>query len=144
MRLATTDEINHLVNRPDISTAFGVPEDSYLDMSGFYDNQGNVALRSPVGCMLFPKIGHGVYDSHFLFMPGHMGWLIKKCASAMLDTMFTYYGASAIRGSIPRDFRAVRTMAYALGYKQTPDTPFKDGMGRECVTYEIRREQWEI
>lgn len=142
MEKATTDELDYLVNHSRIKPATGVDKDKVIRMAAFYNNPRNIALKCPVGCMLFVHEGDDVFTGHFMFIPGHHGKLIKGFAQEMLDEMFTCRGARAIRGYIPRENRAARVMASALGFTQTSQDTV-DAMGRSCVTYEMSKELWE-
>ena len=141
MDKASTDELDYLANHPRIKPATGVDEDKVIRMAAFYNRPRNVAFKCPIGCMLFAYEGDDVFIGHFMFIPGHHGKLIKGYAQGMLDEMFTSQGAHVIRGYIPRENRAARVMASALGFTQiSQDTV--DAMGRPCVTYEMSKELW--
>lgn len=118
---------------------FGLSDDEQIDLSDFYKRNGNVAFWCPLGGMMFPYVEAGVYDSHFLFIPGHSAAEIKKYAAAMLDEMFTKHGARVIKGYPPRDNRAVRVIGTALGYRKIPNADVTDALGRDCETYEMRK-----
>ena len=142
MKMATTTELTYLANLPGIGSAMGVPEGQHLSMRNFYDNEGNVALSSPAGAMIFAHVGDDEYECHWMFIPGSPGKDIKSYAAAMHDEMFTKRGAHVIRGYPPRDNRAVRVVGIALGYTKIEDAGHTDALGRPCEIYEMRREKW--
>ena len=144
MKLATTKELTYLANHPRIAPAFGIKDDQHLSLADYYKREGNLAFWSPLGAMMFPQVTPTVYDSHFLFIPGHSGREIKAYARQMLNEMFTRWNARVIRGYPPRENRAVRMLGVGLGYQKIPDADITDDIGRSCETYEIRREQWAI
>tara|TARA_R110000772_G_C13310278_1_gene440218 strand:- start:9968 stop:10396 length:429 start_codon:yes stop_codon:yes gene_type:complete len=136
---ATVQEIEDIVNHDDIAPALGIMPDRYMDMSHAFDNEGNVCLMSNIGGMFFANAGDGVYDSHFLFIPGSGGAEIKDAAHAMITEMFTRADVKVITGAPPRDNRAVRHMGTALGYIKIPRSEHFDGLGRLCDKYEVRK-----
>lgn len=144
MRQATTKELNYLANHPRVAPALGLSDDEEIDLSSFYDREGNIAFWCPIGGMMFPYIEDGVYDSHFLFIPGSSAVDIKRYAAAMINEMFTKQGARVIKGYPPRVNRAVRVIGVALGYRKIPNADVVDAQGRACETYEVRKEKWVI
>lgn len=139
---ASTAELTRLVNHPKIKPATGLPEDCEISLAGYYENEGNCAFSCQHGAMLFVNEGDGVFDSHFLFIPGSPATEIKENAKAMIREMFTKHGARVITGHPPRDNRAVRVIGTAIGYQKIPDQSFIDAQGRDCEIYEIRKDQW--
>lgn len=139
MRLATTYDLDFLVNHPDIKPLLGFDTPYYISMENVLPCPGNIAFMSDIGGMIFSQLEAFTFDSHFLFIPGSGGMAIKNAAQEMLDEMFTKHGAHVIRGYPPRDNRAVRVIGNALGYQKIPNGDFIDGLGRHCETYELRR-----
>ena len=142
MRQATANELTYLVNHPRIAPAMGVGDGQLMDMAGVVEDKRNISLWCPLGAMIFGYESKGVYDSHFLFIPGHSAKEIRLHVRAMLTEMFTKYGALVIKGRPPRDNRAVRALGTPLGYTKIPNSEFTDDLGRKCEIYQVRREQW--
>jgi len=142
MRKPTTNELTYLANHPRIRAAMGMKEDELMDMSRVYDDPNNIGLWCPIGAMLFGYEEEGVYDCHFLFIPGHPAKEIRAYAKKMLGEMFTKYRACVINGRPPRGNRAVRILGIPLGFKKLPNSEFTDDFGRKCEKYQIRKEQW--
>ena len=142
MRKASIDELTYLVNHPRICGAVGLRPGELMNMERVYDNPRNVGLWCPLGAMLFGYEEEGVYDCHFLFIPGHSAKEIRGYAKAMLDEMFTKHGARVITGKPPRDNRAVRILGIPLGFTKIANSEFTDEFGRKCEKYEMRKEQW--
>ncbi len=142
MDKASIDELDYLANHPRIKPTTGVGEDEVIDMSAFYNRRRNIALKCPIGGMIFAHESDDIFVAHFLFISGHSGKLIKKYATEMLTEMFTNQGARVIRGYIPRDYRAARIMASALGFTHIIEDTV-DAMGRICTTYEMSKEKWQ-
>jgi hypothetical protein len=136
---AQTGDLSYLVNHPDIFPHTGAPEGSFIDMKEVLKDPRNVGFVTINGGMLFGYIEEGVYECHFLFIPGSEGHVIKDAAKAMIMEMFTNRGAHVIKGHPPRDNRAVRTLGVSLGFKKVPNSEFTDDLGRSCETYEIRK-----
>jgi hypothetical protein len=140
IRKATTEDLNYLVNHPLIRPHTGFPDDGLISMDVVLLNPCNIGLLDgDIGGMLFGSEGEHEFSCHFLFIPGSGGFLIKETARAMLDQMFTKYGAHVIRGYPPRDNRAVRSIGVALGFKKIPKSDFIDDLGRPCDVYELRK-----
>lgn len=142
MRQATYNELTYLANHPRIAPAMGLQPDQLLDMTGIIEDKRNISFWCPLGAMIFGYEGPNVYDSHFLFIPGHSAKEIRQYAKAMLHEMFTKYGALVIKGRPPRDNRAVRILGIPLGYMKIPNSEFTDDFGRKCEIYQVRKEQW--
>lgn len=136
---ATTEDLDYLVNHPGIKPSTGFPVDAQITMAAVYAKPRNIGFTSKIGGMVFGHEGNSVFSSHFLFIPGSSGAEIKKLARAMLNEMFTRYGACAIKGYPPRENRAVRIIGVALGYHKIPNADFIDDFGRPCETYELRK-----
>lgn len=138
MRTATIAELQELVNDPLILPAYDLEEGQTWDLSEVYDNPKNIAFITDAGAMLFGYEKPGQYECHFMFRTTYPGSVIKRDAKAMLQEMFTKYGAHVIKGYPPRGNRAVRVMGVALGFKKIIGADFMDDLGRHCETYEIR------
>lgn len=136
---ATTDELTALVNHPAIFPAMGCPAGGVLDAKYLYRTPGNIGFTSDNGGMFFENLGEGVFEVHFLFIPGSGGTAIKRAAKAILHEMFTNRGACVIRGHPPRDNRAVSHIGYSLGFRRVQTDDFVDDNGRVCLTYELRK-----
>ena len=110
-------------------------------MSTVLLNPCNIGFwQDDIGGMLFCEEEDGIFEVHFLFIPGSGGLLVKETARAMLDEMFTKHGAHVITGYPPRDNRAVRTIGVGLGFKKTPNSEFLDDFARPSNKYELRIE----
>ncbi len=136
--LATISQLNYFANHPLIFKSTGFPKNSTINMSNVYDDLHSVGFSCPIGAMLFEYLEPGVFECHFLFIPGSGGKDIKGYARAMADALFTNHGASVIKGFPPRDNRAVRALGVALGFVKVSGPDKIDGFGRICGTYELR------
>jgi hypothetical protein len=136
---ATTSELTALLNHEAIFPATGYPAGAVLDATALYRTPGNIGFSSDIGGLFFESKGGGVFEIHFLFIPGSGGAAIKRASKAMLAEMFTNQGACVIRGHPPRDNRAVSHLGYSLGFRRIDTDDFIDGNGRVCLTYELRK-----
>ncbi len=145
MRQINTNDLNYLVNHPAIRPTTGFPGDDEITMHTVLLNPGNIGYwQDDIGGMLFCQSKAHEFDCHFMFIPGSGGFLIKETARAMLDQMFTKHGARVIRGYPPRENRAVRLIGYALGFRQIPSSDHVDELGRQCIAYELRKEDGSV
>lgn len=140
---ATPDEVNAAANHPRVRPAVAGDFD-HVDLAPFFQASVlNVALRVGDAIMLFAHYDDGCYDAHYLAPREEVkGAELVKAFSAMLDVMFTEYGATAITGAISRDNRAARLMSARLGFKQVGRC--FDTLERECSIYKLRRESWAV
>jgi len=143
MRSAQLEELQTIIDDPFILYQLGLPRGARYDLSGLRERGDVYSFIAKPGAMIFRRIAKGIYDSHFLFYKKYGGAAIKSAAHAMLNEMFTTYGASVIKGFPPRDNRAVRVIGCALGYEKVPNSEHIDELGRECEEYILRREKWE-
>jgi RimJ/RimL family protein N-acetyltransferase len=132
----TPEELNALVSDAAVLEQLGLVR---LDLSGFFERPGNIALGDASGAALFGHRGHGVYEGHYIFSPGCRGKVALARAKAFLETMFTKYGAHLIVGQTPEGNKPARLFSRALGF-----TPQGTSVcnGRLCVIYHMEREQW--
>lgn len=141
-RLATVTEIEAAANDasvlPEIAPGF-----DFVDMTAFYQRPGNFALIEGDAVALFAEIEPGVVEGHYLFPDSVRGKKAVDAARKIIDTVFTVYQPRAIHGATPRDNRAARVMNRVLGFKPLGRTK-EDASGRECVCYELRREEWAV
>ncbi len=150
IQIASVFEIESVLNTPDVLASFSLTGEP-ISMAGFYQfpvdytpkdlSFWNIGLIHDGAVMLFARLDAHRFDSHFLFPAHCRGKRGIAAASAMIHEMFTRYGANAIEGHPPRVHRAVRVFGTRLGYLPTGTTSI-DGLGRECVDYELRRDQW--
>lgn len=137
MKLATVETLNRLANDPIVLAQLGYER---LDLSGFFANNGNVALGDDHGVALFGYRGSGIYEGHYLFPPSLRGKAALTTARAMLAYMFTTVGARVIVGETPVDNLPARLFSRALGFTRRSATT--GSSGRPCVVYEMDRVRW--
>lgn len=136
--VASVQDLNILANLPNVRASLGVPENMHVDLGHFYERPHSVAFVCDHGGMLFPHLHENAFEVHFMFKPRIPGNVIKACAHDMVREMFTNRSASVIKGSPPRENRAVRHLGYALGFRKIDNSRFTDGLGRVCDIYEKR------
>lgn len=139
MQFATADEITKAVNDDRIKQAFA-PEGITIDLCNFYESGLNIAFKVNGGIGAFTYVGEGIYEGHYIFTDIHGKELLKQ-AKAMIERMFTLYGANVILGYTPRDNRAARFMSRSLGFKATGFSKI-DYLGRDCIEYRLEAQQW--
>jgi hypothetical protein len=135
--LLLAETANRIANLPGVLPHVA-PGFVALDLSPFFRSRWNVALGDGDGMALFGWMRPGVYEGHFLFVPGRGGNLAR--GRGFLRTMFTDYAASTIVGHTPVDNLPARALTRALGF--TPQGASVSPSGRSCVTYILERNQW--
>lgn len=132
-------QLEVLYNHPLIYPSSGLPEGLHVFAGKLLENPANIGFVSDIGGAVFRYQDDGVYEGHFLFLPGSGGKAILDTARVMISEMFTRHEAYVIIGYTPRLNRAARIMSTALGFQKIKNTNHVDDLGRPCVTYVLRR-----
>lgn len=111
-----------------------------LDLSDFFERPGNLMLGNEKGVVLFINLGEAVYACHWLFTSSLRGADALRCIREAFTSLFTCREAVAITGLIPRENRASRVMAHALGCR--PIGECSDSLGRACSSFIMERARW--
>jgi hypothetical protein len=135
--------LNELANSPDIQP-YVAPGLADIDMAGFFDKPGNIALFFKYGAVIFGELERteagATYEMHYLLPCSMTGpEKLDACRSA-LKIIFTQHGARAIFGKTPRENRAARFMNCALGGRIFGGCV--DDSGRKCLVYILERVEW--
>lgn len=131
--------LNAIVNQPDILRMVA-PGYEYVDMAPFFTNPNNVLLGNENGVVIFVCLGEGIYSCHFLLTDRLRGRDALTAIKLSFTALFTMKDCVAITGLIPRENRASRAIARALGCR--PIGSVKDIHGRSCISYIMERESW--
>lgn len=131
--------LNTIANQPEI-LPFVAPGYWRVDMADFFERPGNMMLGNDRGVVLFAPMGEGLYNCHFLFTSSMRGADALKAIKMAFSSLFTYRNCVAITGLIPRENRASRAMARALGCR--PIGFATDDQGRPCISYMMERTRW--
>ena len=132
---------NRVANSPEVLRSIA-PGLEYVDFSSFFSDPRNVMLGDVRGLVVFFAAGNAEYDVHFLLTDALRGNDALCAIRLSLNYMFTARHASAIHGSTPRENRACRAIARALGARPVGVTT--DFFGRACLKYSIERDKWAI
>ncbi len=133
--------LNALANRPGIIEALA-PGYRDIDLSAFFDREGNVMLGDEHGVMLFAKLMPDVYEAHYLMPSRTDNQRIIEICRGFLKAMFTEQGAQTIIVEVPVENLPARSMTRALGFM--PDGSSVSASGRQCMSYKLERRQWAI
>jgi hypothetical protein len=106
------------------------PEWRHLHFSAtaWLSDPRNIALRIGPDLSMFEYYGPGVYLGHIWF--ASRGRTALERAKAMLDTMFSDYGAQVIRGETPK--REVALFVRKLGFRFDGEADRPIGRVRLC------------
>ncbi len=129
--------LNRIANEPYNQQALGY---EHIDLSGFYNRPGNIAIGTDQGVGLFSYFGHGKWMGHYLFSSGLSGVDTIGLARSIIDKVFTLEPASAILGQTPEGNKPARMLTRALGF--APVGTSTTASGRSCVNYKLERSHW--
>lgn len=132
-------ELDELANHPDVHEAIA-PRAVKLALGLLFEDPRNIIVGNKLGGVLLVYVAPGIYQWHYLMTTALSGRAKLALAREALRTAFTVYGAHAIHGSTPRDFRAARWFNRALG--ASPTGTSIDGAGRECIDYRLDQGTW--
>lgn len=131
--------LNTIANQPEV-LPYVAPGYWRVDMADFFKRPGNLMLGNSRGVVLFAPMGEGLYSCHFLFTGSMRGGDALAAIKLAFSSLFTYRDCVAITGLIPRENRASRAMARALGCR--PIGCATDDLGRPCISYMMERTRW--
>ena len=129
--------LNRIANEPRNQQQLGYTD---IDLSGFFERPGNVALGNDKGVALFAYLGRNKWEGHYIFSSEMSGDESIVLAREILDLMFTKLNASAILGQVLADNRPARHLTRALGF--APVGTSVSPSGRSCVNYKLERAHW--
>lgn len=130
--------LNRIANNPAVKY-FVMPAETRIDLSSFLEDPRNLVFGNARGAVIFPYIGQGHYQAHWLLVDIR-GKEALDLGRKALRELFTIHSAHAIHGVTPRDNRAARLMNRALGFTLVGTTT--DPAGRPCNEYKLDRETW--
>lgn len=136
---ADTDLLNRIANQPEILPHIA-PGYLRVDLTDFFARTGNLMLGNDKGLVLFINLGEGFYACHWLLTSSLRGADALRVIREAFSTLFTLRDCVAITGLIPRENRASRVMARALGCR--PIGEAQDFSGRSCTSYIMERARW--
>lgn len=131
--------LNRIANQPEV-LPWVAPGYQNIDLSAFFEREGNLMLGDERGVILFAAMGEGLYSCHFLFTTSLRGANAARAIRAAFTSLFTSRDCVAITGLIPREHRASRAMARAIGCR--PIGEAFDAHGRSCISYIMERSRW--
>lgn len=134
-RVVDTEEFNAIISQPEI-LALLAPECVYLDASPVIVGTRNVALTYAGAAAMFEHLGGNDYSGHYFFPRNRVIKSPYAIARPMLKEMFTTYGADAIFGEIPRDYRAARYVTAGLGFRVIAELP------NRSILSVLERDSW--
>lgn len=130
--------LNRIANEPRNQQQLGFTD---IDLSGFFQRPGNVAIGTQEGVGMFAYLGDGRWEGHYLFSHESRTTESLDLAREILDVMFTKLDASAILGQTPESNLPALRLTRALGF--TPVGTSTTPSGRSCVNSKLERSQWE-
>lgn len=111
------EEINALVNHPDVLPGVCVGEPAPLDVTGLLANKLNLFLLGAFGGCAFIWKGPGIFEGHSFFLPDGRGRWALDASRAMLDELFLHTQiGNCVWGWTPIANRAARAFNRRLGF----------------------------
>lgn len=133
------DEFNALANMPHIRSAIA-PNRQRIDLTHIFNHPDTVIVGSPKGCVtIFWR--DGCFEFHWFYQRKFAGKHALQDARQACKTLFTRHPEVVIHGAVPREYRAARALARALGAR--PQGQMVDTAGRSCIHYTLERALWE-
>lgn len=132
--------LNFVANQPEV-LAKVAPGHVSVDLSTYFNKDGNLMFGNEHGLVLLAYIGDAMYEGHYLITDSMTPReAIKLCRRAIREA-FTRHGAWAINGATPRGNLGARAFNRALGFRPIGST--HDTMGRPRIKYRLERATWE-
>lgn len=139
-RITDAKTLNKIVNRPDVLPLLA-PDYESLDMSGFFKNPNNTALKYGRVCVLVSALKRKKYDFRYIIPEDLRGADGLRAVKEIVNYAFTELHAEAILGKVPVDHIRSRVFARALG--AMPSGKCRDASGARCIKYILERAKWE-
>lgn len=124
--------LNLIANDPAV-LPWVAPGAESIDLTGFFTRPGNLMVGDARGAVLFGDMTEGFYSCHWLLTRALRGRQALHAIRGAFGTLFTEREAVAITGLIPRENRASRAMAHALGCRPVGEA--HDAQGRSCTSF---------
>lgn len=146
-RATSADQINGLINHPNIRPWVANTADGVLNMSSTVANPNNHLVMGEHGGIMFGQIMTGVYEAHTVVAPHARGRWTRGMIQSALHYMFTATDAYEITTRIPRGHPAA--MAAALGAGMRMEFTIPDGVmfrDRVCDLHVLsfRIQDWTV
>lgn len=133
VRCATVEQLNAIVNRPDVLPHLGGSLGSVVDIRTVAGWRRMEPLTCGDGCMLFLEERPQIWRTDLLFIPGHRSNL--RDARAMVTYLFEHKDALGVFGLTPRkNVRACRFVEALPGIKVGEEDRYS--------VYAAKRQDW--
>lgn len=139
------NDINPILNHPDVFPAISVPGHDKYDVTPLVANPLNVLMMSEGGGILFAKQEPHIYEVHTNFLPQFRGRHALRASLSAYRWIFCHTDCETILTRIPAFNRAADLWARKAGFRfmfqRDKAWPTKDG-GVDLKFYALRIHDW--
>lgn len=133
MYIPTPQQVNELINRPDVRPATVPAKVSYMDARPFLSEPCNAALAYAGGVCLFEHLGRGSYEAHMFLLPGGRGAQGLEFGRSAMRWLFDVVKGERIVVAAPYLLPQVRFYCRRLGMESTGRDLFHEFFQAEAV-----------